>query len=143
MTKTCYRCKETKTIDEFFTSRSNTWCRACKKSYDNADYANTKSRRKKNILARKARNQQETKQFIYEFCKSHPCTDCGEADPIVLEFDHLGDKSYNVSSMVDHSMKMIQKEIAKCEVVCANCHRRRTAKRASSFRHVKESISHP
>lgn len=56
--------------------------------------------------------------------------DCGEADPIVLEFDHVrGEKADNISRMVHgtRSIAAIQAEIDKCEVVCANCHRRRTA----------------
>lgn len=61
----------------------------------------------------------------------HPCMDCGEADPIVLEFDHKADsiKVESVTQMVmnNASWERITAEIEKCEVRCANCHRRRTA----------------
>jgi hypothetical protein len=58
--------------------------------------------------------------------------DCGEADPVVLQFDHVSDdKTEDVGRMLSWavSWKRILQEIAKCEVVCANCHARRTAKR--------------
>ncbi|MBD2564531.1 HNH endonuclease [Nostoc linckia FACHB-391] len=60
------------------------------------------------------------------------CVDCGEADPIVLEFDHIQQKKYGISRMVYAGMGVdsISKEIEKCEVRCANCHRRATAKRS-------------
>lgn len=56
------------------------------------------------------------------------CADCGNDNPIVLDFDHIRDKKYNVSQMVHDgfSWAAIKKEIEKCEIVCANCHRIRT-----------------
>jgi hypothetical protein len=63
--------------------------------------------------------------------------DCGETDPLVLEFDHLGDKSFNIAKGIrDHSWQSVLDEIRKCEVVCANCHRRRTALRGGFARAV-------
>ena len=61
------------------------------------------------------------------------CADCGEHFedcPGVLDFDHLPGfvKSFNISSPVG-TLAEVLAEVAKCEVVCANCHRRRTAKR--------------
>lgn len=62
---------------------------------------------------------------------------CGEGDIVVLEFDHLRDKRRSVSTLVGGgwAWSRILEEIERCEVVCANCHRRRTARRANSYRH--------
>ena len=70
------------------------------------------------------------RQFIFLYLKDHPCTDCGEQDPIVLEFDHISNKEHNISFMIssNFSIDSIKNEILKCEVRCANCHRRKTAK---------------
>ena len=80
--------------------------------------------------------RRELQRLTLEYLREHPCTDCGEADPIVLDFDHLRDKVANISLMVTQrqAWRVIQEEITKCEVVCANCHRRRTAQRGQTFR---------
>lgn len=66
-------------------------------------------------------------QYVVDYLKEHPCVDCGERDPIVLEFDHTDSKDHNVSQMMNHSLEKLIEEIAKCQVRCANCHRRKTA----------------
>ena len=92
------------------------------------------TRRNRNIQDKnKRRYVQRNRKFAYEYCEENPCVDCGESDPIVLEFDHCkGIKTKAVSTMISsgHSLERIKKEIAKCEVRCANCHRRKTAERA-------------
>jgi hypothetical protein len=77
------------------------------------------------------RQKQVNKQRLAEIKESSGCKDCGESNPIVLDFDHLKDKKYNISRMIHDgfSWKAIKKEIEKCEVVCANCHRIRTHNR--------------
>ena len=66
---------------------------------------------------------------LNEYLKTHPCVVCGENDPLVLEFDHLDNKKYNVSKMrQSYNWETILKEISKCQVLCANCHKRKTAK---------------
>lgn len=60
------------------------------------------------------------------------CIDCGEKDPRVLDFDHvLGIKKTEVSKMVWNSASIASfyREVEKCEIRCANCHRRITARR--------------
>lgn len=62
-----------------------------------------------------------------------PCTDCGISYPyVVMQFDHVrGDKVANVSRLVARlaAWHRIEAEIAKCELVCANCHALRTHRR--------------
>jgi hypothetical protein len=68
------------------------------------------------------------------------CADCGYREhPAALDFDHLPGtkKRRNISRMlasVSKGVELIDAEIAKCEVVCANCHRIRTWKRKSAKR---------
>lgn len=70
-------------------------------------------------------------RFINQL-KSLPCTDCNIAyHPFLMDFDHVRGKKYrNISKMIDHnSWKKVLKEIRKCEIVCSNCHRKRTLDR--------------
>lgn len=77
----------------------------------------------------------ERTRYLLEHFRTHPCTDCGESDPVVLEFDHLRDKLFDVSAaLTQRAWPSILAEIAKCEVVCSNCHRRRTARRVGTLR---------
>lgn len=50
-----------------------------------------------------------------------------------MEYDHIGEKNFTIGETVC-SEDALRKEIALCEVVCANCHRRRTYVRANSYR---------
>jgi hypothetical protein len=72
-------------------------------------------------------------RWVYDYLRDHPCVDCGEADPLLLEFDHVGDKRGGVMDLAwgEYSIESIEAEIAKCEVRCCNCHRRKTAERRS------------
>lgn len=55
---------------------------------------------------------------------STPCKDCGEYFPhYVMEFDHFRKKEYDVSRMTPRGWDVIEAELKKCHVVCANCHR--------------------
>ncbi len=66
----------------------------------------------------------------------HPCVQCGESDPMVLEFHHLGGKEKEISFMITggYPIAKIQAERDKCQVLCANCHRRKTVKERGWFR---------
>lgn len=75
---------------------------------------------------------ERNKKYKELFLLKNPCVDCGESDPVVLEFDHVnGIKKKNISDMVKdgYSLKLIQEEMNKCEIRCANCHRRITYQR--------------
>ncbi|CAL9977399.1 HNH endonuclease [Vibrio phage D260] len=80
------------------------------------------------------------RERLYNYLRENPCTDCGEENPIVLEFDHVdpNNKSDNISNMMSKSWENIKEEIDKCEVVCANCHRIRTAKQFNWYSFLQE-----
>ena len=63
--------------------------------------------------------------------KDKPCTDCGVSyPPYVMDFDHVwGEKVAAISQMITWAWEDVQTEMAKCEVVCSNCHRQRTHER--------------
>jgi hypothetical protein len=77
------------------------------------------------------RIRERNRQFIIDYLNKNPCINCGIRDIRVLEFDHVypETKKFNVSRMVSsqhHSIASIKKEIEKCQVLCANCHRIKT-----------------
>jgi hypothetical protein len=76
------------------------------------------------------RNKQKRKEYIAELKKSG-CTDCGNSyPPCVMDFDHVrGKKIRNISIAANYGWKSMLEELAKCELVCANCHRVRTQNR--------------
>ena len=72
------------------------------------------------------------REYLNSYLKEHPCIDCGNSDIRVLEFDHVrGVKVNNVTTLSKrgHTLEKIKKEIEKCEVRCANCHRIKTIER--------------
>lgn len=71
-------------------------------------------------------------EYIQKLKSSTPCMDCKISYPYyVMDFDHVrGRKQKNVMELIPTlSKKKIDEEIAKCEIVCSNCHRVRTHQR--------------
>jgi hypothetical protein len=66
-----------------------------------------------------------------QWLKAVPCADCGGSfPPVAMDFDHRDPaaKRANVSAMLaGYSFESVVAEVLKCEVVCANCHRVRSA----------------
>jgi hypothetical protein len=80
--------------------------------------------------------RERSKRFVHEYLSTHPCESCGEKNPVVLEFHHLGNKTTSIAKMAadGFGIETIQKEIEKCEVLCASCHRRITVNERGWFR---------
>lgn len=138
---TCTGCLETKDSEGFGIKRGkkNTRCKACvNRYYKDIYYANPD--RKRYIRERNAENAARAKEESIAIVLSYfssGCVDCGTKDPRTLEFDHLGDKEFNISVLIGrNSKKKLISEIEKCEVVCANCHRIRTYSRMDSWRNA-------
>lgn len=92
---------------------------------------------KQSARIRKWHRRERLRAALRIFLQGHPCVDCGEKDPTVLEFDHVrGVKRRSVSEWVftgGCSLKTLIEEMKKCEIRCANCHRRITALRRQTM----------
>jgi hypothetical protein len=80
-----------------------------------------------------ARLRAASMAYLTELKESTPCADCGRFfQACSMDFDHLADKSAGISDKVANGkwgMARILAEVAKCEIVCASCHRVRTRDR--------------
>lgn len=101
-------------------------CKACKRKRSKKSY-------RKNIETyqnRGVRRRFEAQQLIRKL-KSEPCTDCeGKFHYCQMDFDHRDptEKKKPISRLLQAGLATLRKEIVKCDLVCANCHRDRTQK---------------
>ncbi|MDP8977541.1 MAG: hypothetical protein M3N17_02995 [Actinomycetota bacterium] len=103
-------------------------CKQCKAIYQRNWYQRNRERHIRNVMARGDRQRREQQVLIVQ-AKNSPCADCGRVyRPYVMDFDRVrGVKLANVSEMLgSETTRRLLAEIAKCEVVCANCHRERS-----------------
>lgn len=105
-----------------------------RKAASKRHYENNKHR----YLERNARYRQEIQDYVRKIKEENPCKDCGKTFPYyVMDFDHLDAKN-KVNTINYYSstgrIGALKKEIVKCEVVCANCHRIRTHERLHGMR---------
>lgn len=120
-------------------------CGICTLSYtkeERAAYARewyaknqTTQRTKANI--RVAAYRKRNQDWMIKYLLKHPCVDCGETNIIVLQCDHTeDDKEYNPGDIITKGgpLQRLKDEVAKCEIVCANCHHTRTQVRVNSYR---------
>jgi hypothetical protein len=79
---------------------------------------------------------QEAHALVLEHLQGRRCVGYGKGDPVVLEFDHVGEKRSEISTLVQHGVRpaVLLEELGRCDVVCANCHRLRTAVAAGHYR---------
>jgi len=138
----CSRCKTEKPASAFALNVSRASghqgeCRSCRVAINVVSYLRARDVQNPKRYAWKARRVAQNQEWILDYLTSRWCVDCGNTDVRVLEFDHLRDKEANISALMNNSsIARMQAEIAKCDVVCANCHRIRTYARAGSRRHV-------
>lgn len=97
----------------------------------------TDKKHRKRVLISSVKRTKKVKRLAQKLVKkikeATPCADCKRFFPYMcMDFDHVrGNKYRNVAQLQGGwaSIKRLQEEIAKCEVVCACCHRVRTWKR--------------
>lgn len=134
-TKICVGCAVEKDLEAFnFKHKAlgtrQIRCRDCTRRQVQSHYSRNKDYYIKKAQLRTRETKALHREKLLSYLSSHPCVDCGEADFICLEFDHVrGEKHFTVAEMIgDYAWEKIETEIAKCEVRCANCHRRKTAR---------------
>lgn len=115
-----------------------TYCIECSKERSKERYKKFSPAQKQELKDRSRKLALINKQFLWDYVKEHPCVDCGEDDPVVLEFDHIRDKEGCLSALAGQglSLERIKLEVEKCEVRCANCHRRRTAHQFGWYKNI-------
>lgn len=132
--KTCSTCGEPKSLEDFNRRASapdgrQPRCRSCCREW----YVKHRVAHIAAAQTRVRRVRLENQVHLADYFAENPCVDCGEADIRVLEFDHRPGvlKIAEVTRMAVCGLNWntIMTEIAKCDVRCANCHRRRTAER--------------
>lgn len=140
--KICKKCNLAKQDGEFNWKikgvRLSTYCRKCSREYVRNHYLSNKKYYLEKSKRRNIKLRLKTIEYLAQYLKSHPCVDCGETDILVLEFDHISktNKTEEVNKIVSSrsSLLKVMNEIEKCQVRCANCHRRKTAKETNSWR---------
>ena len=133
--KKCTKCKKDKSLAYFYLRktgpRSGKYyekCKDCMKIRGRFYYHANHDRQLKLALIRRKRAYYEKREIVNSL-KEVPCADCGKRYPCyVMDFDHKNrnDKLSDIPHAMSWSLEKIRKEISKCDVVCANCHRIRT-----------------
>lgn len=142
--RTCNCCERLMTICSFSLKtrvpvlRRQSYCRECqaaasRRSYER-NHAKVVSRSRENTK----RMIENHRTWLWDLLATEKCVDCGICAPEIFEFDHRHDaKRDSVSRMISQrlSVKTITAEIAKCDILCPNCHRLRTHADQDSYVH--------
>jgi GNAT superfamily N-acetyltransferase len=118
-TKLCIRCDKEKHVEDFKlrkTGKRFTYCNKCTREYNRKTAKNRKNKLSKEVI-RKIKHMAT-------------CADCHHAFPYwVMDADHFGtEKNSNLNKLQNNSIQKINDELSLCDLVCANCHRKRTWK---------------
>lgn len=149
-TRRCAICGENKPLDHFNTKVKHAdrtiydaYCRPCRREYRQRHY----QANKKDYFRRVRERERRIYETVVCAAKARPCADCGiQFSPWQMDFDHVqgkkvmaiarrGSKSYSIRKLLE--------EIAKREVVCANCHRDRTHFRQLAQKAAREAVNAP
>lgn len=138
--KTCSVCKHEKSLNDFYVKnktllRFHAQCKDCykqkRKESMHMHYAKYGAAYRERARARRARIKQLRQEQLYTYLSDKRCELCGVEDMRVLDFDHIvGEtKKFGIARAVNegYAWELILEEIKKCRILCANCHRIRTA----------------
>lgn len=130
----CATCRSYKPFNDFALADMSTGsrqykCRVCHAAYRRAHYLANKPDYIRRAIAQVSRQRAQNRREIFAYLQAHPCTDCGDRDVLVLEFDHREPhrKWKAIALLANKRWPRVLAEIEKCDVRCVNCHRRKTA----------------
>jgi hypothetical protein len=140
--KKCQKCNNELPLEDFNKKQKTkdgrqAWCKECNRKRSKQYYVNNKEKHIAVIKVRQKANGLLLRNNFIQYLKQHSCVRCGFSDIRALEFDHLKDKKMCLSKMIHmgYSWENILKEIEKCQVLCANCHRIKTAEDFNHYKH--------
>jgi hypothetical protein len=130
----CCWCYELKPLSEFafrnISQRAlSSHCRACHAAYRHTHYLRNRDRYFSQARSQRQRRRSDNLMRIRDHLLNHPCVDCGETDVASLDFDHVDPETKAVTIswlLARRAWASVQREMAKCVVRCAKCHRMRT-----------------
>ncbi|SOK59264.1 hypothetical protein [Yersinia phage fHe-Yen9-03] len=132
--KLCKRCNQNKPLEAFSKNKSKkdglqVSCKECFKTINNNSYKNESGERRRKVGETRDRIKAINRSIISEHRSVNPCHFCGETEHCCLDFHHLDPtvKDKEISVLVHYSTARLVKEIAKCIVICSNCHRKHHA----------------
>jgi hypothetical protein len=140
--RVCARCHVAKALSEFPIKNAargthRSYCRPCCSEYGKEHYRKNAAAYMAGSKVRAPIDRKRNREFVAGFLATHPCVDCGEGDPVVLEFDHRdpSTKRAEVGRLINTAtVAIVRAEIDKCDVRCGNCHRIRTATQFGWYR---------
>ena len=128
MKKICTTCHTEKDMAEFRKDRTQKdgyqpRCKLCVRARSAELYSSTY---KATVRERDAAIRAANAAKLLEYKQTHPCVCCGESEAVCLDFHHTdpSTKEFGIACGLQRSWAKILKEIKKCVVVCANCHRK-------------------
>lgn len=139
--KTCSKCNVEKDFSDFRTNKTKKdgfqhYCKVCDKEAQRNWYQKNKQRLIAKAKIKNISFRENIQKYLLEILNKSSCIKCGETDILVLEFDHLHSKEFDISQSANKykSFSEIEQEIKKCQILCANCHRKKTHEQFDTYK---------
>lgn len=127
--KKCTKCQRELPLDNFrwknkSEGRRHAQCKECQRAQEKQHYQESRERRESVRMT--ADYQKSTNMYLVNKARQVGCKKCGEKRLYVLDFHHRNsdEKIETINHMIKSaSAQILQRELEKCDVLCANCHR--------------------
>lgn len=120
--KICGRCKRNLKESNFHKRGEGlqSICKSCRKEDDKHQYSS--NGKKEKLIEQQDRNR----KIVNEIKNNSKCKYCIENDPVTFDFHHRNpeEKEFIIAYMMNQNTERLLKEINKCDIICANCHRK-------------------